>query len=140
MSSRKKAIICIVLMALLCGGCGRASSPDREPGPFRVVAQIQVLYRNGPLSVRRSYTREDKMQQVLNYLHRIDPYGTPGEDPETAGGSDFLIELLYTDGSKKEYRQRSDRFMQINGGPWKQIDPEKAEDLSRILCELDSDP
>ena len=140
MSCRKIALFYVVLIALLCGGCGKHPSPAEDTRPFRVVAQIRVFYENGPLSCQRSYTREDKMQQVLDYLRRIDPYGTPGGDPEEARGSDFRIELIYTDGSKKEYHQRSDRFMRINDGPWKQIDPEKAEDLSRILCEMDSDP
>lgn len=133
-------MICLICICGICSGCGRNPAGESSGPVFRVVTQISVFYQSGPITAQRRYTRDDKMQQILNYLRRIDPYGTPLEDPETADGNDFQIELVYSDGSKKQYHQRSNRYLQINGGNWRLIDPKKAEELSQILCAMESDP
>ena len=79
------------------------------------------------------------MQKILDYLRLINPYGTPDEDPETAVGSDFHIVLSYSDGYQKFYRQKSDRYLQNTDGRWQKIDPTKAEELARLVGQLESD-
>ena len=120
------------------GGCSRHSSGD-SASPLRVVTKIDISYENGPIHCRRHYHDSDKMTQVLNYLRLIDPYGTPPEDPDAATGSLFQIKLTYSDGSTKVYLQKADRYMRIDNGPWKTINPAKAEELSLLLGQLDSD-
>ena len=79
------------------------------------------------------------MRPILDYLHWIDPYGRPNGDPDRVPGAVFRIVLHYTDGTEKVYCQKADQYMQVNGGPWLTIDPEKALTLSRIVGELESD-
>ncbi len=141
MKMREKRLLLAMIVCLLLplGGCSRRSVTDIRR-PLRVVTQIDIVFENGPLFCRRHYSDNGKMTQVLNYLRRIDPYGTPQEDPDSAGGSLFQIRLTYSDGSHKLYQQRSDRFLRQDDGPWKIIDPRKAESLSLLLGRLDSDP
>ena len=142
---KNKSKFTAFIMALLLffmlplGGCSRHSSGDSNT-PLRVVTKIDISYHNGPLHCRRHYHDSNKMTQVLNYLRLIDPYGPPAEDPDTAQGSLFHIQLTYSDGSTKIYQQKSDRYMRINNEPWKSINPAKAEALSLLLGQLESDP
>lgn len=128
----------VPVLLLLLAGCCRIL--PRKEGPYRVVTQIQIAYQNGSLVAQRQFFREDKIQTILCYLRIIDPYGTPKEAPEQTPGSDFYITVWYSDGTKQVYHQHSDRYMRLNGGPWKRIDPQKAIDLSHLLGMMSSDP
>ena len=110
-----------------------------EPAPVRVVTQINITYENGAIRTQRHYQTSEKMTQVLNYLRLIDPYGRPAVNPEMVSGSQFYIELAYSDGSSKIYRQKADRYMQIDGGDWQTINPARAEELSLLLGQMESD-
>ncbi len=132
-----KLLPAILLPVLLLWGCHLYQKP--QPPKYQVVTSITVTYQNGKINTWRHYTNTAKIHKILNYLRRIDPYGTPEEDPEAAEGSDFHIILSNSDGSHTTYRQKADRFMQESGGKWKKIDPIKAEELSRILGKMQSD-
>ena len=134
------AILLLFAAIGLLGGCSRSPETSAARPPFRVVERIEISFQNGPLSFQRSYHSSEKMQKILDYLLLIDPYGTPPVDPEKVGNTEFQILLLYTDGSQKRYRQRGHRYMQVQNGSWKYIDPEKAEQLSEILSQTPSDP
>ncbi len=137
---KRKVIAVLNLFLLLCNCCGCNQQPaDSSISGFRVVTAVTVFYENGPIQALRHYTSDGKMQQILDYLRLISPYGTPGEDPETAAGSDYQIVLSYSDGKQKTYRQKADRFLQGVDGRWQNIDPSQAEDLARILGQLESD-
>lgn len=123
---------------ILCG-CSRLEPGLPPDSACRVVTKIAVDYENGGIRFRRQYTAAEKMQQILNYLRLIDPYGKPDEDPETAAGSRFRITLSYSDGCQKVYLQQSDRFMKTDDGQWKRIDPDRARELSRILGQMEGD-
>jgi len=131
-------IITVILLLCVTTGCNRHPG-DSGLSNFRVVTAVTVYYDNGPINTQRHYTTDSKMQQILDYLRLINPYGAPDEDPETAVGSDFYIVLSYSDGFQKFYRQKGDRFLQGTDGLWKKIDPEKAAELSKIVGQLESD-
>lgn len=137
---RKSALFILLIgaVSLLLNGCIRRVPEDDEVG-FRVVVGVTVSYENGPISAQRVYTSDSKMQRVLDYLRLIDPYGTPQEDPEATQGSDYRITLYFSDGSQTDYRQKSDRYMRQSGGKWKKIDPSQADELGRIMGQLESD-
>ena len=135
-------IVCFLfflfLSIVLFHGCSVAE-PSNSGTAGRVVVKITVSFENGPLKAYREYTAADKMQYVLNYLRYIDPYGTPKENPETATGNEYRIALVYPNGQEKIYRQKSDRFMQMHDGTWKEINPQKAQKLAEILGYFQSD-
>ena len=126
------------LVVLSLAGCSRHAGGD-PPAPLRVVTEIEITFEDGPLHCRRHYTQDEKMSQILAYLRQIDPYGTPQEDPLLTDGSLFQISLTYSDGSKKIYEQKGDRFLRQDGGPWENINPAKAEALGQLLGTLPSD-
>ena len=127
-----------MIFALLLSGCKPLQNQGEQP-EFRVVVGVTLRYDNGPIKAQRVYTSENKMQQVLDYLRLIDPYGTPQEDPDTVPGSNYRITLYFSDGSQTDYFQKSDRYMLRAGDSWKKIDPARAEDLGRIMGQLESD-
>ena len=134
----KKLTILFLLAALLCTGCGY-HAPVATPQPHRVVTGIDITYHNGTILSRLHFRDNQKMSVILHYLRFIDPYGTPQEIPEEVSGSDFYIVLTFNDDTTKWYRQHADRYLQESGGSWKCIDPKKALELSRILCQMKSD-
>ncbi len=131
-------ILSVVMLSVGLTGCRRTQNP--EPTSLRVVTEITVTYDYGSVHARRSYTHQEKMRHILNYLRQIDPYGEPAENPETADGSDYRITCHYSDGSQKCYRQKGDRYFQGADGIWRSIDPKKAMHLGFILGKMKSDP
>lgn len=135
----KKSFFLICLLTVLSAflwGCSRRNAPQN---PGHVVTRIGVTCQNGPVQTQRSYTSSVKMRAILNYLRWIDPYGVPQEDPEQVDGTLFRIVMVFSDGSEKVYLQKADRYMQIDGAPWKTVDPQKALTLSQILGQMKSD-
>lgn len=122
--------------ACLLTGCTRQIP---EPTAYRVVSQIHIQYENDQLHRRWHLYSDEKMEAVLTRLRLLDPYGTPTEDPDTAPGSDIYIALIYSDGTRKLYLQRAARYLQIENGPWKCIDPDRALELCALLGVLTSD-
>ena len=136
-----KRLYLFFIIGLLCsllGGCMHFITRPAQM-PVRVVTHINITYDNGNIQTKRHYEDSAKVNQVLNYLRMIDPYGRPAVDPEILAGSHFHIELAYSDGSSKIYRQKADCYMQIDGGEWKTIDPARAEELSLLLGQMESD-
>lgn len=130
-------ILFLLLSIFLITGCTPATNEATEE--YRVVTQIDVVYHKAPIVSEGSFRDPEKMQKILYYLRKISPYGTPTEDPNQVLGSNFYITLRYSDHTEKTYHQRDDRFMRVDGGPWKRIDPKYAVMLSRILGTLQSD-
>ena len=137
----KKYAILLLLPVWVCllSGCSHSTALPATKPPFRVVERVEITFQKGSLLSQRSYQQEEKIQRVLDYLLLIDPYGTPEVNPEAIGNSEFQIRLIYTDGSEKLYRQREHRYMKIQNGSWKLIDPEKAKQLSQLVSQLPSD-
>ena len=134
----KKLLTLFLIFAVVLVGCGRRDS-ETATQPHRIVTGVSVSFRNGPMEMHRQYTTSAKMRAILNYLRWIDPYGTPAEDPENVAGSEYHIVLHFSDDSQKVYRQKADRFMQVSGAPWKNINPENAMTLGKILGQMESD-
>lgn len=134
---RKLLPVFISLFFLLAGCC--PVSPEQEGAAYRVVTQVEVTYENGSVQKQQTFFRESSIQHILGYLRYIDPYGIPREDPETVSGRDYYIRVIYSDGSYRLYHQRADRYLRIDGGKWKRIDPEKALYLSGLLGMMPSE-
>lgn len=129
----------ILLFGCLLSGCSKAVEKPQKP-LSSVVTSITVNYTNGPLHALRHYTNDEKIRHILNYLRRIDAYGTPQEDPESTPGSDIHIVLSYANGLLKVYRQKSERFLKEGNAPWQRIDATRAQGLGYLLGKMESDP
>ena len=131
MDGCKKFFLWLLPPLLLLGGCCRIFRKG-DPVPYRVITQVQIYYQNGTLQSQRQFFREENIRNIVAYLRYIDPYGTPKEDPEQAVGRIFDIYVIYSDGSRRLYQQRADRYLRMGGGPWKMINPQKALALSGL--------
>ena len=136
---RRSGYLCVFFsLFFLLSGCCRILH-NSKPTPYRVVAQIQVSYENGTIETQRQISQEAKIRPILDYLRYLDPYGRPHEDPEQIGGNDCRITLIYSDGTQRIYRQRADRYMRIDDGPWTRVDETKAMELKMLLWVIPSD-
>lgn len=135
---KKFRLGCVFLFLLFLSGCCRVPASG-DPSPYRVITGVQVLYENGAMQTQKQFFAESSIRHILDYLRYIDPYGFPREDPEQVAGRDYHITLIYSDGSQLIYHQRADRFMRIDGGPWKRIDPQKALILSGLYGMMPSE-
>lgn len=126
-----KSAFSVILLSALLAGCCRPG--EEQMGVYRVAEQINIVYTNGKIQTKKTFYKEENIRQILDYLRYIDPYGRPKEDPEQAQGRDYVITVIYSDGSQQQYHQRADRFLRVDQGPWKRIDPQKALYLSGIL-------
>ena len=136
----KKAAYSFLILAVLTilSGCGNYTLSSTPSAPNTVI-RVTVTYSSTQEHFHREYVSSNKMRAVLNYLRWVDPYGKPETDPDTARGGLFRIILHLSDGTQTVYLQRSDQFMQVNGGPWLTIDPDRAKTLHQIVAEMESD-
>ena len=134
----KRLFLGILPLAFLLSGCCPISR-EHDNAPYRVVTQIEVTYQNGSVEKQQQFFQESSIQHILGYLRYIDPYGIPREDPETVSGRNYYIRVIYSDGSHHLYHQRADRYLRIDDGEWKRIDPEKALYLSGLLGMMPSE-
>ena len=123
---------------LLCSGCCPVVRQTNH-ATYRVITQIDVLYKSGALENRRQIFQEVKMRPILDYLRYLDPYGTPQNNPENIDGTDIFITIFYSDGSQCTYQQRSDRYFRKNNEPWKRVDQAKAMELKMLLWMIPGD-
>lgn len=136
---KRNYMIGIFAALMLLSGCTRLGG-NTQSAPVRMVTQVTVSYEHDPFYVTRQYTSAEKVRRVLDYLRQIKPYGKPQEDPETVGGSLIRIVLSYSDGEQQVCQQRSDRYFKKNDEAWMYVNPQKAQEISMILGEFESDP
>lgn len=130
-------ILFAILITLSFSGC---SGIYTQPQPqCRLVREVHVHCRRGPLTIERTYTRDENIQAVMQYLRKLEPTCRATCDPERLLGDVYEIVLERADGSRSIYRQRADRFLSENAGPWRKISVPKDPVLYDILRKTPSD-
>ncbi len=120
----KRTAALIFALILLLAGCRK-----EDIVPHRVVTRIDVTCQAFDTYIRRCYTKEEKMQMVLFHIRNIGQRHTPDIDPDTLDTPTICITLHFSDGSRKVYRQKDNRFWQEDTQPWKKINMENASGL-----------
>lgn len=131
---RNWKILLMVSLTLILTGC---RAEKLEPTP--VVEQIRVTCRQGQEELTRSYTREDKLGRILYHLRLQDYYGYAKTDPERMLGDDLRMELFFSDGSCRVYRQRCDRYLSRDLHRWRNIPQKQGKRLRYLLYLMESD-
>ncbi len=85
------------------------------------------------------YTQPQKMETILYYLRSLEDLGSADTDPERIMGDRFKITVIYSDGSRRLYRQQADRFLSRDDRPWRTVDPQKAALLYPLLVSMPPD-
>jgi hypothetical protein len=110
-----------------------------KPTPPRIVTQIIVTCEGCSSLSRKYFNTDEKMQLILRQIRSIGIQDTPHEDPEMMKARTIQISLVFSDGSRKLYTQKSDRYFREESGPWKEIDPENARNLYLAILLTPSD-
>lgn len=135
MKKYRKFLFLIAILSFFFSGC----QTRRAPTPVRLVTQVDVRYRHGQETLLRQYTAPEKMSCVLNYIRLLKGGGSPESDPEQTQGDVCKITLHLSDGSRRVYHQRAERYLSRDLTPWEKIDPELGKRLLPILESLESD-
>lgn len=135
---KRNYMITIFAALMLLSGCTRPEA-NTNSSPMRTVTQVTVSYEQDPFYVVREYTSGEKVRMVLNYLRQLRPYGSPQENPEAVSGSLIRIVLSFSDGQQEVCEQRSDRYFKKNDEAWMYVDPQKAQQISMIMGQYESD-
>ena len=111
---RKMKKLLSVFICLLLAGC---TVPPTEKS--RIVTQIRIEANSPDLC--RAYTDPQKMETILYYLRSLKRGRAASTNPERFAGTNFHIELHYSDGSNRHVFQRADRFLSEEFQPWQEV-------------------
>ena len=120
--------------------CVSGAAARRQVPVLPVVDRVEVDCCQGAVHQLRRYTSGEKMSWVLNFMRLQENLGRPEVDPETAAGDVYTITVHLSDGRERIYRQRADRYLQIDGKRWQKIDPDWGGNLYYLLQTLPADP
>ena len=121
----KKVVLIILTMSIMLCGC----TVKKHRPIYRVVTQIDVNTADGSIQ----YTTPEQMKALLTYIRLLYPYQDARNFPENTAHKTYEIVMTCSDGSLRRYLQTADRYFQIDGGPWKVINPKYAAILPEIL-------
>ena len=127
----------LLLIFLLFSGCSRVVD-DRESA-LRMVVQIDVSCSQDGESIHRSYTSENKMEAMLLYLRLLKSQGPAKTDPEQLIGPACEIVVRFSNGQRRIYRLRADRFLSTDSHPWQSVDQTHAQKLYKLVMLMNSD-
>ena len=119
----KKAVI--FLLPLLLWGC---TSKDVPIGPMcRVVNQVRVTATVDGQTTENTYTEPEQIGSVLCYLRLLQKGNRTDIDPDSFRSDSYEITLFYSDGQHTTYRQLHTDYLQVDDGPWREIESVKME-------------
>lgn len=128
-----KRIGSLMLLLLMLTGCAKAE----EMPACRVVTGVQVEFQQNGRILRRSYSKTENVQAVLNYLRILKPYGPViPEGNETSG---CRITLHFSHGPDTVYLQQGNSYLCCDGGRWETINSNRATLLYPMLLLMPSD-
>ena len=128
-----KRIGSLILLVLLLSGCARA---EKMPA-CRVVTGVQVEFQQNGRILRRSYSKTENVQAVLNYLRILRPFGPVV--PDGGNGNGCRITLQFSHGPDSVYLQQGTSYLCCDDGSWETIDSTRATLLYPMLLLLPSD-
>ena len=128
-------IICFLGILALPGCQSRTPAvPSRH-----IVTGIEILCLQDEDTVHLRYTDPEKMSQYLLYLRTLGPGRKPTENPDDLPHTAFVIRLELLGGGSRTYRQVAHRYLQVDGRPWRTLDPNRAMELYPLLLALPQD-
>ena len=132
-----KKWLMFVCVAVCLTGCGREADVAVQRN---VVTQITITCQTETELIQRQYTSPEKMRAVLLYIRSIGSTFDAPQEPDAAEGNRVQITTVSADKTVKHYYQQGRKYFQKGEGKWQTIDPEKGENLWRIIKLLPSDP
>ena len=119
--------------------CGCKSKPVQPTAPV-LVTQVDIHAQHQGQMASYHYLDARKMEAVLYYLRTLENLGPAKTDPERIIGDSYRIDVIFSDGSRRIYRQQANRFLSRNSRPWHRINAGRAALLYPLLESMPSDP
>ena len=131
-----RKIISVLLAFVILGMCGGCL---RKKTGVRVVERISVQWEENGQSVHREHDDPEKMQLILNKVRTLGQRFSSETDPELLDVPTVTMTMFYSDGSKRQYQIKPDRYVRIGQTPWQQASPKKITSLRLLLLSLPED-
>ncbi len=138
MNRFQKVLILVIFCLPMLAGCTAKKQLQRPVA--RVVTQIQISGQHKDVQVQRYYASNQKIEHVLLYLRLLKPRFVSQEHASLPSDDTYRIQIFFSDGSNRIYRQHAHRYLAVDNGPWEQIDPADAAGLYMLMRALPSDP
>ena len=137
MNRKRFILIYLLLLCFLLPGCSKKKAPSSAA--LDIATSINICCRYRQTHLQRSYTSTDKIDIILQYLHKISPKGRAEEDPELLQGDFCNITIHLTGGTQRIYRIKDNCFFSIDYRPWQAIDSEQGNILFHLINHIPSD-
>lgn len=114
-------LICSLLIYLFSFlGGSSIEAPQASP----IVTQVQVSLTSEGQVRQCTYSNDNDMAPILDYLRRLDPQHKADIDPDTFQANHWEVIVCYADGRRSIYRQLHKDYLQKDNGLWRQITAE----------------
>lgn len=122
----------VIFCACSCvfSGCQKKNAPLA-----RVVTAVEISGQHPPLQFSRTYTQNEQMQTILQYLRSIRSHKKVTQMDEERISTGFLITVHLSDGADHIYALLGHRYFKAPGKPWVEIDGNKAAKLYQAIKE-----
>ena len=99
----------------------------------RVVTAVEISGQHPPLQFSRTYTKNEQMENILQYLRSIRSQKKVTQMEEEKITSGFTITVHLSDGVDHIYALVGHRYFKAPGKPWVEIDRSKAIRLYQAI-------
>lgn len=115
---------------LVFSGCQKENAPLA-----RVVTAVEISGQHPPLQFSRTYTQNEQMQTILQYLRTIRSHKKVTKMDEQRISTGFMITVHLSDGADHIYALLGHRYFKAPGKAWVEIDGNKAAKLYQAIKE-----
>lgn len=134
---REKLIGCLLVLALLLGGCssfGEENAPQTSQVPGRMVTNIDISVTPSDETMVRHYSDVEVMSCIVRFLRDMDTDELPEETPRLDDGQTYYtITTTYANGTSRVYCLLSHQYLRVNQDQWHQISTEDATELIQYI-------
>ena len=135
MKRSKIALLVFFMFFCLFTGCRKQTPPA---APLRLITGVQITEEIPGNPILHQYTQPQQIDAIIVYLSGLRPYGIADRNPERVSGAAYRIEVFFSDGTSRIYRQRANRYFSKDCRTWRLIDPQKGAYLQELLQQTPS--
>lgn len=129
-----KLIIFTLALCLVFTGCDNLSKITNVD-TSKEVKEIKIFTRPVSKDSSKIINDRDSIDIVIKYLNSL-KLKEPKENPDDYEGMSYIIQITYSDDSKKEYYHSGNKFFKEAGSTWREMEYKQAEQFSSIYDNL----
>lgn len=128
----------LIFLAFFCTGCHTQPRSDDAQAQC-LVTQIVITHRIGKSAVVHSYSTDESMSRILDFLRTAKLQEVFQMDPGQLSGSEYEITAVLWNGDTHTYRLKNQQYLQTCRGKWMQLDPDQLTVFPRLFNSLPAD-